>query len=360
MPVATTPDYLLPARYYALLVELMREHGAAVGGLLKRIGVDPASLSQPDALLRLDQVDALVEAALRHSGCDELGFDLGRRIKPSNHQFLGYALMTAATLDDALSLAARYWRLLTPAFSLRLQRDAERVQIDLVPVMRMRAPTLRFHIEAISAAFHAEIAFLLSSSVPTYAIHLPESLASGAQRYRALAPARVAFVALEHRGLRILLPAAMVSRPLALAHDSALRIARRRCEEELSRLTARGSLPGWISLMLDQASDHQPRLQELADILHISARTMNRRLAAEATSFRELGLRSRQRRALRLLDQGDLSVTRIALQLGYRDIANFTRAFRREQGMSPLAWRNRQHAGGGVTAAVLESDSEQT
>ena len=355
MPVAPTPDQLLPARYYALLVELLRNHGVAVASLLKRIRVDAASLNQPGALLRLDQVDALVEASLRHSGSDEPGFDLGRTIKPSNHQFLGYALMTAATLDDALSLAARYWRLLTPAFNLQLQRDAGRVQIDLVPVMRMRAPTLRFHIEAITAAFHAEIAFLLSSSVPAYDIHLPEFLASAAPSYRALAPARVAFVPLEHRGLRIVLPTAMVIRPLALADRNALKIARARCEEELSRLTARGSLPGWISLMLDQASDHQPRLQELADILHISTRTMNRRLSAESSSFRELGVRSRQRRALHLLAQGELSITRIALQLGYRDVANFTRAFTREQGMSPLAWRNRQHVDNTSTPPLTDS-----
>jgi AraC-like DNA-binding protein len=92
-------------------------------------------------------------------------------------------------------------------------------------------------------------------------------------------------------------------------------------------------------MMLDQSSDYQPRQQELARILHLSARTLNRRLADEGTHFRELGLQSRHRRACRLLAESDLPIIRIALQLGYQDGANFTRAFRRSFGLSPIDFR---------------------
>jgi AraC-like DNA-binding protein len=333
---------LLPARYYALLVELLRKQGVPVDDLLCRLDLDPTRLSQSDCLLSVEQVDALIDAAVSSTGLPYLGFHLGAMIKPSNHEFLGYALMTSATLNDALRLAARYWRLITPAFTLRHSAEATAVRIDLEPALSMQPLTLRFHIEAIATAFHAEISFLLSSATPRYEIQLPAYLATGAQRYRSLAPARVVFGDLEHGGLRILLPAEAVARPLALADRNALKIARNRCEEELSRLTARGSLSEWISLMLDQASDHQPRQQELAAILHISTRTMNRRLAAESTNFRELGLLSRHRRACHLLASGNQPITRIALQLGYKDAANFSRAFRREQGASPIEFRNKR------------------
>jgi AraC-like DNA-binding protein len=36
-----------------------------------------------------------------------------------------------------------------------------------------------------------------------------------------------------------------------------------------------------------------------------------------------------------------MPITRIALQLGFRDAANFTRAFRRASGMSPVEYRKR-------------------
>lgn len=332
---------LLPGRYYGLLLEPMHGLGISSSELLLRSGIDPASLHLPDALLTLAQVDALIEAAVTTTGNEHLGFDIGRMIKPSNHELLGYALMTSATLDEALRTATRYWRLITPIFNLRYERTTDGVQIKIEAARDLKPLTLRFHIEAIATAIHAELGFLLSKPVPRYDLHLPESSSNAASHYRQLAPARVHFDVIHRSGFQFNLPAAMIARPLALADPNALNIARQRCDEALARLTRHGSLSEWLTMMLDQAQDHQPRQQELARILHLSTRTMNRRLAAEAIRFRELGLQSRHRRACRLLSESTLSITRIALQLGYQEAANFSRAFRRLEGVSPAEYRSR-------------------
>ncbi len=332
-------DRILPARYYLLLIELMRSQGVPLNHLLERIGVDRACLIEPDSLLSLDQVDALIEAAVESTGRDDLGFHLGRLIKPSNHELLGYALMTSATLDEALRMATRYWALITPTFTAIHEPVAGGAHLHLQPALALKPLSARFHIEAIATAFHAEIDFLLATRIPTYTIQLPASLANAASRYRQLAPARVRFDVDHDEGMRIELPTAMLERPLALADRHALKLARQRCDDELSRLSRQGSLSDWIMMMLDQTSDHQPRQQELARILHLSTRTLNRRLADEGTRFRELGLHSRHRRACRLLVESDLPITRIALQLGFHDGANFTRAFRRAEGISPADYR---------------------
>ena len=332
---------LLPGRYYGLLLEPMRVAGVSSSDAQACGGIDPASLHLPDSVLRLDQVDALIEAAVAATGNEHLGFEIGRMIKPSNHELLGYALMTSATLDEALRMATRYWRLITPIFGLRYERTAVGVQITVEPLLDLKPLTLRFHLEAIATAIHAEFGFLLSKPIPRYDLHLPETLSNAGRRYRQLAPAHVHFDAVHRSGLQFDLPAAMIMRPLALADPNALKIARQRCDEALARLTRHGSLSEWLTMMLDQAQDHQPRQQELARILHLSTRTMNRRLAAEGTRFRELGLQSRHRRACRLLSESTLSITRIALQLGYQEAANFTRAFRRAEGVSPVEFRSR-------------------
>ena len=332
---------LLPGRYYGLLLEPMRRAGVSSSDLQACSGIDPASLHLADAILRLDQVDTLIEAAVAATGNEHLGFEIGRMIKPSNHELLGYALMTSATLDEALRMATRYWRLITPIFTLRYERTAEGVRIKIEPALDLKPLTLRFHIEAIATAIHAELGFLLSKPVPRYDLRVPQSLSNGGRHYRHLVPAHVHFDDVQRTGLQFDLPAAMIARPLALADPNALEIARQRCDEALARLTRHGSLSEWLTMMLDQAQDHQPRQQELARILHLSTRTMNRRLAMEGERFRELGLQSRHRRACRLLSESTLSITRIALQLGYQEAANFTRAFRRAEGVSPIEFRSR-------------------
>lgn len=332
---------LLPGRYYGLLLEPMRMAGASSADIQIRTGIDPASLHLPDTLLKLDQVDSLIEAAVAATGNEHLGFEIGRMIKPSNHELLGYALMTSATLDEALRMATRYWRLITPIFTLRYERTTKGVQIKVEPALHLKPLTLRFHIEAIATAIHAELGFLLSKPVPSYDLHVPESVTNAACQYRQLAPARIHFDAVHRSGLQFDLPAGMIARPLALADPNALKIARQRCDDALSHLARFGSLGEWLTMMLDQAQDHQPRQQELARILHLSTRTMNRRLGGEGIRYRELGRRSRHRRACRLLSETTLSITRIALQLGYQEAANFSRAFRRAEGVSPTEFRSR-------------------
>ena len=340
MPSAVRTRAFLPARYYALLIHMIHGPGLTADQLLDPIGLNLSALDKPETMLSLNQVDALIERAAVMSGRDDLGMQLGRLIKPSNHEYLGYALMTSATLDEAFQLASRYWRLISPAFNLRYEKELRGIRIELEPSVEMSLTSLRFHIETIATAFHEELRFLLSGQVPAYDLHLPASLAIHVGIRRWLAPARVHFDAPGH-AMQLDLPMQVAMRRLALADKTALRIARQRCEEAMARMTIQGSLSSWVKSMLEQASDHQPRQHELARILHVSTRTMNRRLGAEGSSFRELGRLTRQARARQMLMQSKLSITRIALQLGYRDTANFTRAFRLEHGITPALFRNR-------------------
>jgi AraC-like DNA-binding protein len=82
-----------------------------------------------------------------------------------------------------------------------------------------------------------------------------------------------------------------------------------------------------------------PDLDVVARALGTSARTLRRRLSEEGTSFRGLLEDVRIARADDWLTHGDRSITQIGLELGYADSANFTRAYRRARGMTPLAAR---------------------
>ena len=71
----------------------------------------------------------------------------------------------------------------------------------------------------------------------------------------------------------------------------------------------------------------------------MSERTLNRRLQREDTSFRAIKGRILNNWARRHLRETDHSVEAIAAALGYRDTANFRRAFRNAEGRSPSEFR---------------------
>ena len=82
-----------------------------------------------------------------------------------------------------------------------------------------------------------------------------------------------------------------------------------------------------------------PGPEELAERLHLSLRTLRRKLAAEGSGYQALLDAARARDALALLAQPELEIRQIARLLGYEDPANFTRAFRSRTGLTPSAAR---------------------
>jgi AraC-like DNA-binding protein len=90
-----------------------------------------------------------------------------------------------------------------------------------------------------------------------------------------------------------------------------------------------------VSLMHDEC----PSIQVAAEVAGLSPRTLQRRLADAGTSYSDLVSTGRLRAAKRWLAGSTMSVTEIAARLDYREATNFDRAFRRQTGVSPSAYR---------------------
>lgn len=80
-------------------------------------------------------------------------------------------------------------------------------------------------------------------------------------------------------------------------------------------------------------------MEAAADHLHITTRTLRRRLTAERTSFQGLKDELRQKLAVTLLGQPDLTISEISVRLGFSDPAAFSRAFKQWMGKSPKEYR---------------------
>jgi AraC-like DNA-binding protein len=86
---------------------------------------------------------------------------------------------------------------------------------------------------------------------------------------------------------------------------------------------------------------------ELAERVGMPLRTLQRRLADERLTFRQLLDSSRQQRAQELLQEGRLAIAEIAYELGYGEQSAFTRAFKRWTGQTPRAWAAQMQAKAG-------------
>lgn len=337
--MASYPE--LPARYYARMGEILQRLGVDVVALLQAAGLRPQLFTEPGAMLRLDQVEILIAEATRLAGRSDLAFELGRSLRISAHSVVGYGILSSPSIDYAMRLTSRFFRLISPTFRMRYRAGAERATILFEPALPLSHAAFVFHVETVAVGIHAALLELLQGAMPRHELRLSIAEPPHAARYAELEGARALFGWQGGTGLCLELPAATMARPPTLADANALQLAEARCNALLQDAVAEGRVADWVRMMLREASDGLPTLTELAHTLNLSSRTLDRHLQREGCGFRELLAEVRQERARELLKAGRMTITQIALELGYGDAANFTRAFRRECGCSPSEFKGR-------------------
>lgn len=180
-----------------------------------------------------------------------------------------------------------------------------------------------------------------------------------------MAPGAIRF---ERPAHRFVFDAETLRLPFASADPVALALTREQCERELDALGFAGSLRQRVGALALHGGGGARSLADIAAQLHVSARTLKRRLAELGTSYWQILDAERKRRALALalLRDTTLPLEEIAERLGYSDVANFGRAFpppdrsharRGAAARARLSDQGRAAGGAGGPAAVANAAS---
>ncbi|MCW7540572.1 AraC family transcriptional regulator [Aquabacterium sp. A7-Y] len=332
--------------YPALLLAIVAERGVDPAAVLQAAGVPSESLARPGGRISPIAYAAMVLQAARLTGDQGLGMELGLRLGPSSHGFLGYAMLTSASLGEAIALGMRFGAVRQHHLAVSLHRQGEQAALELHE-QRPLGEAREFFLEAMGVGSACALVQLTGMPQAEMALDFDHAEPAHYAAYRhRLPPARFA-----SRAVRLVFPAHYLALPLPMANRDACLQAVVQCERELAEAELEGraaeSMAAQVRRELELALERRPGLAELAERLHTSERTLKRRLQGEGSSFRVLLDDVRRREALRLLEQTTLEVGDIAAKLGYEDPANFTRAFVRWTASPPSRWRSRCKDSGG-------------
>jgi AraC-like DNA-binding protein len=330
----------IPISYARLLVELCSRWHVAPEELMAGTALDRQPPPASDARLSPLEYNQIVDRALRLTGEPALGYHFGLHLKLSAHGFLGYAVMTSATLGEAIQLVEKYFTTRSGAlrFHSFVEGDTAVVQID--STVDVAAP-FAFPFESLLVGLCHAGAYITGDSVTNAEvwIHYPEPAYYA--RCADLLPCPVRY---DMPVNQLRFPAALLQRPLLMADATASELAREQCERELAALSSQ-PLVSRVRALLSEDLANMPDLDVVAGRCCMSSRTLKRKLAEHGVTFSELVATIRRDEAQLRLAEGRLSVEQIAGQLGYRDPANFTRAFKAWTGETPRQYRETVRAG---------------
>ncbi len=328
----------IPARYFAKLHNILADQGIDFDEILIKSDISPRTISNPDGLLRMSQIERLVENCMEVANPDS-ALTLGAHVKLSSHSMVGYAMLSSPTIEYALRLASRFFNLILPSIKMSFRRDEHTISLHFSPTLPMSTQCLHYHLEAIAASVHWELSELLQGKSLHYDLYLGYPKPSYGERYKELQGARCHFGWSELPGIKIVYPASIASYPLMLSDSSTLSMAEAKCRDLVRHAVANRKVADWVAMMLKEATDCALTLDDLAHTLNMSARTLDRHLKNEQCSFRDIKNQVRHDKATHLLTHSDLSITQIAYELGYSDPANFTRAFLKATNLTPSQYR---------------------
>lgn len=267
------------------------------------------------------------------------GLRLGRRFEAATHGPLGFAAMSAPTLATAVAVIERYGHVRAPYFRFLSRGDARRFILEIhehVPLSgEERVPLM----ETLMASLQGLLEGLVGSPLPDASFHFAWPSPTYVERYAD------AF----HGAVRFDAPRVMLAFPLpslwlrcATADPVMYDVSVGKLEMLQRRLEGDDHLVGRIEHVI-AVRTQCPTLQEMADLVHMSTRTVIRHLRRAGTTYQELTDAHRRQQAEMLLANPSLDVAEIAYGLGYADPANFGRACRRWFGVAPSYYRERMH-----------------
>lgn len=328
----------VPAVYLLLLCDVIRGLGHDDATLLEGLGVTRSSLLQPDARAPLAVCHTACQRAVALAGDQGLGLIYARALKVSLHGPLGMMALSSPSVGAAIDAAARYVTLRAPFLAVRYETDGEAAAITLEALWDLGdLEIFILEVMLVSLAHMAEQ--LVGEPLTGAEIHMRGAEPVYLARQAAQVPARMRY---EQPVCQLRVPQSYFMASPRLADPAIAALAREQCEQEFRQLFATGeSQVMHVAQRLQQVPEGEPLpgLEEMAAILHTSSRTLKRRLQEEGANYRDLVDAELQQRACRLLGDTRLGVSEVAYQLGYNDVSNFSRAFRRWTGQTPREWR---------------------
>jgi AraC-like DNA-binding protein len=324
----------LPGTYLLHLANLAERWGLDERALFDGTGLTKAGLADPAFEVPLPVANAFAERVRRLTSEPGIGILLGLQTYTSAHGYLGFAVMSAMTLRQAIALTIEYSPIRTTALAFDLKVDGGRAFL-LVYERADFGSTRDLVLSALLIGLWQIGNVLLGREIRESTVHLSLPTPDYYKRFQHVRPS-VRFGQPEHA---LVFDAALLDQPLASADPASLRLLSEECDRRLRSLWSRAGLVDRVQRLVIRVEGGLRSLDEVATALGMSERTLRRRLADEETSFAVLRDGALRERASLLLRAHDLSVEQVAQRLGYANLGNFIRAFRRWTGQTPSSFQ---------------------
>ncbi len=294
-----------------------------------RLGIVVPTPVPDDDRVSLDVQDRLWQRLCSLSADPLIGLQLAVHMQVGHLDVAGLLLMSCETLGESLEVFTEYYPIISQGGAVRVDTDSEPAVMEYSARYQIcRAPRSEL---ALACAIHLA-RWSTGGQFQPLCVEFRHPPLDAESRYVELLGCPVRFEAPTDR---VLFSRTMLDLTLIQANPALRDQLRELADQSLQRLGQK-SLAASVSELVRQHP--QAGKETIAELLAMSGRHLNRKLADEGFSFKHLRDRELQALAFRALERGD-KIAAISAELGFSDESAFSRTFRRWTGMAPSQYR---------------------
>jgi len=326
---------VVPVVYPLFLLKLVQTYGISTEDALLNVGYSETELNQPGIRVTTKQWVTQTLRALELCGDIGLGIELGLQMRMSSHGLLGFAIMTAPTVKHALKLFENFFRTRVLHYQLVFKEENNMVILEVQPLIAIPPLLHRFYVESFFVNL-SYISQLTSNPIEDITFHFTWSKPEYFDKFSHDLPA----VEFNKSVNQILFSSSYLANELNFSDENSYYQTTEIVEREyFSLLGHQKDLITQVREKLVLNIIGYPQINEIAEFLNMSERTLRRKLVDAGTGFQCLLDEVRYCDSKKMLSDSNLDIQAIASKLGFQDPANFTRAFKKWSGQTPAYYR---------------------
>lgn len=320
-------------------LRLAQSHGLDLPPLLREAGLATDILTEDHRRIDGLQFQALIRALLQRISDPLLGLHSGDFVQPGSYSVLGYITMSCATLGEAIARIAPYEKLVGDMGITRVHVIGDEIRIRWT--CAYPDPDVRPHMVDNVFASWINYARWLGNAPDTHPLRVelereaPDT--SLCEEYRTRWHCPVLF---GQRHNLIAIARELLDAPLRQPDPELRQTLESHAQSKLAVLEDDVALVTRVrEIVRAQLLQGITRQDLIADHLNMTARTLQRKLGQESTSYQMILDEERQARAEHLLRQTAQPIPDIALSLGFAEVSSFHRSFKKWTGKTPGEYR---------------------
>jgi len=304
--------------------------------LLREAGFREAELRAPDARVPIAKLRRLWAIIAERVPDPAVGLLLAENRALRELGLVAYTMRLAGTLGEGLHRIARYSQIVAEDLLVAVRRREDRAEVELQRAFLYDPvrPPVDFRLFALLSGAR----IVTQRELAPLEAHFPYPAPADTAAHRRLFRCPLLF---DRKAPMVVLRASDLDLPIVTADETLLVYLDRLAEQARRELSRDDTTADGVRRVLwQEMAAGNPAIGTVAARLGLSGRSLQRRLAEEGTSFKEVLDSFRRGIARRLLSERDVAVYEVAYLLGYSDPSAFHRAFRRWHGDSPRRFRS--------------------